>query len=160
VIEADIILHVRDVWHQDTEAQSKDVDTVLTELGIGEEYKGRLIEVWNKTDLLDEAGRLQLANIVQRQPAERRPVLVSAMTGEGMDDLVAAVESRLSASRPVLELTLDPADGAGLSWLHRHTELLDKSDGADGTVRVRVRVDPGKVELVTRKFGAGRDDSR
>ena len=54
-------------------------------------------------------------------------MLVSALSGEGIDRLVAAIEARLAASRQTLELALDPADGAGLSWLYRHAEVLSKS---------------------------------
>ena len=154
VIEADIILHVRDVSHEDAEAQQHDVDDVLRQLGIevGEGTGARVLEVWNKIDRLGEAERTQLANLVERQPAERRPVLVSAATGEGMGRLTDAIEARIAVQRTVLELVIDGVDGAGLSWLHRHTEVLVRTDNDDGTVAMRVRVDPTKVEAVRAKF--------
>ena len=154
VIEADIILHVRDVSHEDAEAQQHDVDDVLRQLGIevGEGTGARVLEVWNKIDRLGEAERTQLANLVERQPAERRPVLVSAATGEGMERLTDAIEARIAVQRTVLELVIDGVDGAGLSWLHRHTEVLVRTDNDDGTVAMRVRVDPTKVEAVRAKF--------
>ena len=98
VIEADVILHVRDMSHEDSEAQSHDVEKVLSELGIAATDK-RLIEVWNKIDRLDNEGRTRLLNLVERQPADRRPVQVSALTGEGIDRLIDAIEARLSESR-------------------------------------------------------------
>ena len=86
VIEADVILHVRDVSHEDAEAQLHDVEKILHELGIDPHdatHKRKLIEVWNKTDRLDAAERTRLQNIAERRPPVERPVLVSAMTGEG-----------------------------------------------------------------------------
>jgi GTP-binding protein HflX len=155
VIEADVILHVRDASHADTEAQSHDVENVLQALGIETDKDPRLIEVWNKIDRLDAAGREALANLAARRPADRRPVLVSALTGEGSDRLAAAVEARLSTRRVVFELTLDPADGAGVSWLHRHTEVIEKSLTADNGLAMTVRVDPAKAAAVEAKFGGG-----
>src|SRR4051795_1049762 len=80
VIEADVILHVRDVSHEDSEAQSHDVEDVLRQLGIEPEQGGRLIEVWNKIDRVDDAERTRVRNLAERQPPERRPVLVSALS--------------------------------------------------------------------------------
>jgi GTP-binding protein HflX len=152
VIEADLILHVRDVVHGDAEAQLHDVEKVLRDLGI-DLAAAPLIEVWNKIDQLDTEGRSRLRNAAERQP--RRPVPVSALTGEGLDQLIAAIESRLSAERSVLEIALDPADGAGVSWLHRHTEVLAKVMRDDGELAVTVRADPAKAEAVRGRF-AGR----
>jgi GTP-binding protein HflX len=152
VIEADVILHVRDVAHDDTEAQSLDVQDVLLALGVDPKNEHRVIEVWNKINRLDSERRAQLQNFARRRPVDRRPVLVSALSGEGMRSLVEAIEARLSATRVVLDLALDPADGAGVSWLHRHTEVMDKSLGQDGRLAMTVRVDPGKVGAVRAKF--------
>ncbi|HTS39359.1 MAG TPA: GTPase HflX [Xanthobacteraceae bacterium] len=151
VIEADIILHVRDISHEDTDAQSQDVAEVLRELDIAPEDP-RMIEVWNKIDRLDAEGRTRLSNMAARMPAERRPVLLSALTGEGLDRLENAIEARLSLRRIVLDLSVDPADGAGVSWLHRHTEVMEKSLRGDGRLAVTVRVDPAKAALVQAKF--------
>lgn len=154
VIEADIILHVRDVSHEDTEAQMQDVEKVLRELGVDDEAHERLIEVWNKIDLLDADGRAQLVNLAARLPHERRPVLVSAVTGEGLDQLIALIAERLSRKRTEIELMLNPADGAGISWLHRNTEVIDRHTEADGRVAMTVRADPAKAEQVRTKFSA------
>jgi len=143
---------VRDVSHEDTEAQSHDVEEVLRALGIDPGDEQRLIEVWNKVDRLDEAGRTRLANLAERKPSGQRPVLVSAITGEGAEALIAAIERRLAQRRIVLDLTLDPADGAGVSWLHRHTEVMDKSLSDDGKLAMTVRVDPDKAGAVKTKF--------
>jgi GTPase len=153
VIEADIILHVRDASHGDSEAQLRDVEKVLGELGIAAADR-RLIEVWNKIDCLDAEARARVLNLVERQPADRRPVAVSALTGEGMDRLVAAIEVRLGESRQTIELSIDPADGAGLSWLYRHSEVLTKDVGSDGRLAVTVRADADNAARVRAKFNS------
>jgi GTP-binding protein HflX len=144
-----VILHVRDVSHEDTEAQLHDVERVLDELGIAANDP-RLIEVWNKIDALDEDGRVRLTNLAERR--DSKPVLVSALTGEGMDALTAAIQNRLSHARVLLDLDLESSDGAGLSWLYRNAEVLEKAAGEEGRLAVTVRVDPTKVELVRKKF--------
>ena len=152
VIEADLILHVRDVSHGDTEAQSRDVEAVLADLGIAPEDP-RVVELWNKIDQVDANERERLANLAARRPADRRPVLVSAVTGEGIDGLIEAIEAKLGASREVMELNLDAGDGAGASWLHRNAEVLSRTLDADGHIAFTIRVDPTKVGLVRAKFG-------
>jgi GTP-binding protein HflX len=151
VIAADIILHVRDVSHGDTAAQSADVIVVLRDLGI-EPDDPRLIEVWNKIDNVDPAERERLDNL-SRRVGGPRPVLVSALTGEGIDDLTAAIENDLARSRLTLDVALDIADGAGMSWLHRHAEVLARDEGADGRMHMTVRVAPDRAGLVRAKFG-------
>ncbi len=152
VIEADVILHVRDVSHEDTEAQLRDVQEVLRELGIGPEEEDRLIEVWNKIDKLDGEGRRRLLNLAERQPDDRRPIPVSALTGEGMDALTAAIEARLAVRRSVMQLLLDPADGEGLGWLYRHAEVLNRELREDGKYAVTVRASPEKAERIRTRF--------
>jgi GTP-binding protein HflX len=151
VIEADVILHVRDVSHEDSAAQSRDVETVLGELGIDANDR-RLVEVWNKIDQLDDVARAQLTNLAERQPAERRSVLVSALTGEGLDGLTGAIEARLGEKRQTLQLSLDPADGKALSWLYRPAEVLARDMDEDGRLSVTVRADADKAMQVRAKF--------
>jgi GTP-binding protein HflX len=152
VIEADLILHVRDLSRDDAEAQSLDVEEVLRQLGIAPQDEARLIEVWNKVDLLDRAARERLDNRAERLPAGRRPVLVSALSGEGLDRLVGEIEARLAARRVTLDLVVDVADGAGVSWLHRHTEVMHKVLRGDGALAITVRADPTNAEKVRAKF--------
>ena len=151
VIEADVILHVRDMSHEDAAAQSRDVEKVLGELGIAPEDP-RLVEVWNKVDRLDAEERARLLNMAERQPEDRRPVLLSALSGEGTDALVTAIETRLSRERQTLLLAVDPADGAGLSWLYRHSEVLARDMREDGTLAVTVRADAKNAEIMRRKY--------
>jgi len=148
VIEADLILHVRDVSHEDTQAQSLDVEDVLAQLGVT--AQDRLIEVWNKIDRLDGDARARVFNRAERQAGH--PVPVSALSGEGLERLTAEIERRLAATRITLDLVLDVADGAGLSWLHRHTEVMARSLRDDGALAVTVRADPANAEKVRAKF--------
>jgi GTP-binding protein HflX len=152
VIEADVVLHVRDVAHEDTEAQAGDVAAILRELGIDPDDHGRIVEVWNKLDLLPEDARDRLKNVAARRPEPERPMLISALTGEGTDTLLVAIEQRLARDRPTLSLDLDPADGAGLGWLHRQTEVLSRRLDERGRLAVIVRVDPSRVGEVRRRF--------
>ena len=79
--------------------------------------------------------------------------MVSAETGEGIDDLLAAIETRLAASRITLDLSIDAADGAGVSWLHRNAEVLNK-ELHDGRFDMTVRVDETKRDIVVSRFDA------
>jgi GTPase len=151
VIEADVILHVRDVSHEDSEAQSHDVQKVLAELGI-ESDDPRLLEVWNKIDRLDSEQRVRIFNVAERQQNRRYPLLVSALSGEGVENLLAAIETRLGEARQTLQLLLDPADGAGLSWLYRHSEVLSRQMRDDGRLELSVRADTKNAEMVRHKY--------
>jgi GTP-binding protein HflX len=148
-----LILHVRDVSHRDSEAQAIDVHNVLRQLGITPQDGARVIDIWNKIDLLDEHERARCRNLAERRGAEQAPVLVSALTGEGLDQLAAEIERRLAQRRTTLRLVLDAADGAGLSWLYRHTEVIAKALREDGSVALTVRAHPGDVEKARARFG-------
>src|SRR6185369_221469 len=138
---ADVILHVRDMSHSDAQAQSQDVEGVLRQLGIEPGDGARIIEVWNKVDRVGPEERTRLRNLAERA-GHHRPVLVSALSGEGIGDLSAEIETRLAASRTLIDVTLDAADGAGLSWLYRNTEVMARAMRDDGRMAMTVRVDP------------------
>jgi GTP-binding protein HflX len=149
---ADVIIHVRDIAHADSDAQAKDVEAILGEVGVAG-AADKLIEVWNKLDKLDADRRAALAP----GPGEGAPIAVSALTGEGTDRLLAAIETRLARGRSLIDLFLEPADGQGLHWLYEHAEVMAREAGEDGRVHVTVRVPPDKVERVKRRFaGTGR----
>ena len=156
VIAADVILHVRDVSHGDTEAQSADVVSILRDLGINPDDHRRIVEVWNKLDLVPADERDRLLGLAALRPADARPILVSALTGEGIDGLKAAVENRLSSERPVFHLSLDPSDGAGLHWLYEETEILDRREDDEGRVQLAARVAPEKEPRLLRRFPTAR----
>ncbi|WP_046863417.1 GTPase HflX [Microvirga massiliensis] len=156
VIEADVLLHVRDVSHGETEAQAGDVQHVLRELGIDPDDTSRLIEVWNKADLLSPEDRERLATTVARLPPERRPVLISAVTGEGLDDLLGTIEVRLGLGRPSYEITVAPEDGRGLAWLHENTEILAREATPEGQTIVNIRVSGGREGRLLARFPTAR----
>jgi GTP-binding protein HflX len=151
VVEADLILHVHDISHMQSEAQAHDVEHVLDQLGVTHDG-GQTIEIWNKMDCLDPDAAARIRNVAARQDADRRPVPVSALTGEGVDELLATIQLRLAASRVTLDLSLEAADGAGLSWLHRHAEILEQRSGDDGQVRLTIRIDASNAEKARARF--------
>ncbi|HTO60197.1 MAG TPA: GTPase HflX [Bradyrhizobium sp.] len=153
VLEADLILHVRDISHEDAEAQERDVDQVLRQLGIDPAAGDRILEVWNKIDRFVPEEREKLRNIATRRPSERPCLLVSAETGEGLEELLRAIEERLAKARTTLDLSIDAADGAGISWLHRNAEVLNKQLH-DGRFDMTVRVDQSKRDIVMSRFDA------
>jgi GTPase len=153
VVEADVIIHVHDISHEDADAQAADVENVLRQLGIELDTGTNLIEAWNKIDRLDAEGLARLRNLAARRVPPRRPILVSATSGQGLDELETEIEARIAARRVVLDLELDAADGAGMSWLYRHAEVLERDVREDGRLAVKVRADPANAEVVRAKFG-------
>jgi GTP-binding protein HflX len=144
VVEADVLLHVRDISGVETEAEAADVENVLRQLGIDTHDRSRLIEVWNKADLLAPEERERLAATVARMPADRRPSLVSALTGEGIPELLAGVERAIARGRPLFEIVLGTTDGAALNWLYEEAEVLSREDDGEGDIRLLVRIAPEK----------------
>lgn len=122
VAEADLVVHVRDVASPDSEAQKRDVEDVLAELGL---EQARPLEALNKVDLLDAEGRAVLEN---RMARDADSVGLSALTGAGCTELLEAIDRRLSESRHLVNLDIDLANGAALAWLYRHGEVLERTD--------------------------------
>jgi GTP-binding protein HflX len=142
VTEADIIVHVRDVSHPESEAQKQDVEAVLVELGLEARVEVGLIEALNKIDRLEPDRRQWVENEAERH---RRLVPISAATGEGMDRLLAALEERLAEGRRVVEIDVDLADGASLAWLYRHGQVLKRTDG-DTSAHLTVGLAPADLK--------------
>jgi GTP-binding protein HflX len=149
VLSADLILHVRDISHLDTEVQRRDVDAVLDELGIDEADRNlRLVEVWNKIDRLAPDDLAALQAEAGRQPEAVVPV--SAKDGSGIEQLLELVDRRLAASRSVIELRLDYGSGELLAWLHRAGEVLEQTDDGEG-LRLKVAISaPERARLAHR----------
>jgi GTP-binding protein HflX len=156
VIEADILLHVRDVSHGETEAQAGDVQGVLRDLGIDPNDTHRIIEVWNKADLLPPDEKQRLATTAGRTAGERRPILISALTGEGIPELLAVIEEHLSSGRPSYEVTVAPQDGQGLAWLHENTEILSRETTEEGETKAHIRVIAEKEPYLLSRFPTAR----
>jgi GTP-binding protein HflX len=149
VLAADIILHVRDISHPQTDAQNRDVAKVLHELGIDDH--GQIIEIWNKADLLDP-----LALATRETQASRRDdcILVSAIDGDGIDKLLETIEAKLAKSGQVYTITVNAADGKQLAWLHRHGEILDKKSLTDGRTKMTVRLSADDAGIAQSRWGA------
>jgi GTP-binding protein HflX len=152
VTSADLILHVRDISHVESDVQGEDVAQVLSELGIDPNDSARLMEVWNKADLLHRDARIAVMNAARRIPPEKRPVVISAVTGEGFPELLERIEARLASERTQLALTVDPSDGKGLAWVYKNSEVLQRRNQSDGSVFLEVRVAPERAEQVYRRF--------
>lgn len=149
VLEADVILHVRDVAHAETDGQKTDVENVLLGLGISHEVTDNMFEVLNKIDLLDEDARAAVLAQAAREP---RLKPISAVTGDGIDALLAAIDARLSAQRVTEVFRLRHADGAAMAWLHAHGEMLSRHD-TDDYAELTVRLAPEDVQRFARQFG-------
>jgi GTPase len=149
VVEADVILHVRDVASPEFQEQAADVTTVLGELGI-EPSDRRLLEVWTKIDRLAPDER----EAVKARAAGQGAVAVSALTGEGLDDLLAALEKRLTEDRPTMTVGLTAAQLGAAPWLYENAEILAREDdSATGDARLTVR-------LSEKRLGAFHDWAR
>jgi len=139
VAAADIILHVRDIAHPDSAAQRADVLRVLEEMAEGPQptldaaWRERVLEVLNKADLLGG-----IDAVARRSPDA---IAVSALTGEGLEDLRQAIDQRLAAGMETIEVTLPTTDGARLAWLYQHGEVLSRQDEAEA-IRLTVRLSP------------------
>ncbi|MGH6782155.1 MAG: GTPase HflX [Sphingomonadaceae bacterium] len=129
VTAADMIIHVRDISHPDTDAQAADVEAVLAEIGIaGGEGGVPIIEAWNKIDALSPEDRAHALG----EAARREDVVpISAMTGEGIDALARFISERLTHGSRRYDLLLDPADGGAIAWLHAHGEVLSQEMNGD-----------------------------
>ena len=150
VIEADVIVHVRDIAHADSEAQALDVAAVLGDLGMNGDGTRPILEALNKIDLLDDDQRA-----IQLNRAERRndTVAISAVTGEGCAALLEILDDGLAAARRVVALAVDLADGAAIAWLYRHGQVLGRRDD-DRQAHMDVSLDPADLARFERRNGA------
>jgi GTP-binding protein HflX len=147
VLLADLIVHVRDVSHPETEAQAADVGETLSAIGVEAGHR-EVLEVWNKADRLSPDDRA-----LRRAAAEGHgAVLISAVTGEGIDDLLAAIEGRLARRAEVRDATVDAADGALIAWLYRNTEVLSRLDEG-ASVRLTLRIPEARIADALAKLG-------
>jgi GTPase len=136
VTEADIVVHVRDANHPDSEAQRNDVVKVLLDLGLDEPVEGGLIEVMNKVDLLDPTTRASLEN---QRLRNSQSVVLSAVTGEGCDALLGLIDRRLETQARMVRLDIPLTDGETLAWLYRRGEVVGRRDD-DEAAHLSVRL--------------------
>lgn len=137
VVAADLILHVRDVAHPESEAQKADVVSVLKGLDVAAEDE-HVLEVLNKVDLLAEP---EAQEVRGRAQAGGRGVVVSALSGEGMDALAHRMDAFFAAHDSQRTVVLPHADGAALAWLYAHGDVVERREQADD-IRLTVRMDP------------------
>ena len=136
-MEADVLVHVRDIAHPDTEYQANDVHTILEQLS---ETTGLdqppIIEVWNKADALDEATR----DVLSKRAAEHNPpaLLVSALTGQGADELLFRIEAALFRNRKLRDVMIPAADGRLHAWLHNNCEVSSEMLSGDSDLKLEV----------------------
>jgi GTPase len=139
ILEADLILHVRDIASETTQAQRIEVERVLTEIGIDAQAQARrVIEVWNKADLLPAEDRVRLQ--MRAAQNERPAVLLSAESGEGVPELAALIRRHLQKNMSVRNVVVDPGNGPLINWLYENTEILERRDEQDGRSHFEVRL--------------------
>jgi GTP-binding protein HflX len=144
---ADVILHVRDISSPDSEAQRGDVIRILKDLGVDYDSDDRVVEVLNKIDLVADADRTWL-----RDPKLRgRQVAVSALSGEGLNDLGSTIEKILSRSHQTIKLVIPATEGKALAWIHSHANVLKRED-RDDIVVIEVVMDAAEQEKFHHQF--------
>ena len=138
VVEADLIVHVRDISDPDTAAQAEDVERILADLGVDTADTKRIIEVWNKIDRLDDGNRERL---VEKSAARENgtPVAISALTGAGIDTLVAKIEERVAGELKPITVTLAPNQLGLTDWLYRNGDVTARVDNDDGSVSISMK---------------------
>ncbi|MDX9862802.1 MAG: GTPase HflX [Rhodospirillales bacterium] len=155
VCEADVVVHVRDMSHPDSEAQREDVHGVLSELGLEATVDAGLIEALNKIDLLlPEHRGLVVNQAIRRIPPAPPAVPLSAVTGQGCAALLAALDARLTQSRREIETEVALTDGAALAWLYAHGEVVSRRDD-ERLAHLRVRLDAADAARFARRREGG-----
>lgn len=149
VLEADLILHVRDISHPDTEAQAEDVKKTLTDLGVTAQTGAPIYEVWNKIDCLDPAYRDKLLS----EQGTEGPIALSALTGEGINQLSTRIDAFMSDKDDIFDVVLPISDGGLLAQLYQMTEVLEREDGEEN-IRATVRVTDKQRGPFRERFGA------
>jgi len=153
VLQAELILHVRDIADVASASQRDDVNAVLAELGIEAEGEpDRVMEVWNKADLLDAAALKR----IEKESKGAGTVLVSAVTGYGLKMLLAEIERRLNRARDTLMIALKPEEGALSNWIYENCEVIEREDLGEGITALRIRIAPEKRARLARLTGPAR----
>ncbi len=151
VLSADLILHVRDISHANSDAQAEDVGQVLEELGLDDVRRHTIVEVWNKVDLVEDPAARQA---LESQAARRKDtVVVSSLTGEGFDRLLALIEEKLADAANIFEIELAGSEGQELAWFYENAEVLGRIDDETGPIRLHLRFDPAVAPIALNRFG-------
>ncbi|RUZ19411.1 GTPase HflX, partial [Mesorhizobium sp. M7A.F.Ca.CA.001.04.1.1] len=151
VVEADLVLHLRDISDPDTAAQAEDVERILADLGVDAGDAKRVIEVWNKIDRLDEGNRTRL--LADGADANKAPpIAVSAVTGEGIDGLKAIIETRMAGELEDLTVTIEPAQFGLVDWLYRNGDVVSRSDNDDGSATISLKATQSAREEIENRL--------
>lgn len=152
VVEADLILHVRDIADPDTAAQAEDVKQILADLDVDASDQKRVIEVWNKIDLLDDEHRVRLLDgDAADKPAP--PVAISAVTGEGVDALAALIEERISGEIATMDVVLEPEQAGLVDWLYRNGDVIRREDHEDGSLQLWIKTTDAMRQEIEERLG-------
>ncbi len=149
VLGADVIVHVRDIVHPDSEAQKQDVLSVLAYLGVEDGRREAMIEVYNKMDQAGTDDRQRIANLVQRTPLA---VAVSALSGEGCPQLLELIGHQVGRHDRPVQISLPHRDGATLAWLYQVGEIMERRDDEE-TVWLVVRLDAANAGRLEKRLG-------
>ena len=150
VLEADLLLHVRDITHSETAEQAGDVVRVLDELGVDEQTRNRrMIELWNKADLLEGEHQQAIVTEAARHDEIR---LASAVSGEGLDDVLTLIDARLARDDRTVTVRLAHDQGSILSWLHQQGRILSRTDDEDGSI-VDISLNETALSQLEQKLG-------
>lgn len=149
--EADLILHVRDIASPDSAAQAKDVEAVLEQIPTPDGKTRRILEVWNKIDLLEPETRETVVGQAERLAREGTAVAVSAWTGEGIEALRDTIASLIDDD-PETQLTVEPHRGDLLAWLYANGRVTGRETDDDGRVHLTVRLHPAALGRLERLY--------
>lgn len=153
VVEADLILHVRDISDPDNAAQAEDVESILAGLDVEPHDHKRVIQIWNKIDNLDEAGREAALRLAAAGSEEGRPIPLSAWTGEGVDRLLSLIETRIAGALGSVDVVLSPSELRILDWIYQHGSDVQREDLEDGSVRIRASLTETARKMLDEKRG-------
>ena len=148
VLEAAVILHVRDVSGENTEAEKEDVLTILRDLGIDSNNDPRIIEVLNKIDKLSPTDS---AATIARCKRQEKVIAVSAITGEGLDNLVNEIDALLGKDRLTVYADIAITDGKALAWLYSRAEVLEQTDDEE-FMHLKIAIEPADADRFTAQF--------
>ena len=152
VVEADLIVHLRDISDPDTAAQADDVARILGDLGVDANDERRVLEVWNKVDLLDPNDRERMLE-AGTNASGIRPVAISAITGEGVHSLSSLIEERIAGVLASVDISLSAAQAGDVDWIYRNGEVTARKDRDDGGIDLTIRATEAIRKELAERFG-------
>lgn len=139
VLEADVVVHVRDIANPNTKEQKQDVLSVLSSLGFNDiEQKNNYIEVFNKIDLLEPASKAQ---IIEQAAKNSGLCALSAITGEGTERFLQMVDDKISESHAIITLQIPASDGRIIAWIHEHADVISSTLEDDDFMKMQIKID-------------------